>query len=464
MFEEPSVFFTAPWDPLSRRRGDPLGLRGAAEVFAELLAPGLTNATGDARWVMILSWCLVWSHEAWTAAGGGDLGRREGQRQRYAWLRPLELLWVARSLKLGGDGTERRQLPGRNAVNRWEAERRKGDAFGMRPEQLRRYRQAGVYGAYRTLFRQTPSLTLGESGRPDGWTPTAGAHALAEHANGRLPLAARLTAGSFEAGHKWGAWSGGNEARWWLTRGWREWETPQDVPWLPSVRERHEVLDASERELLAPHLFPRGGRRWAIVERLASAPSGMGHQQLCEHLAGSPELARALGLPLQALPHFTRLADAGLEAIGRIWAGLQREAVGATLDALAGDDDVKDALLDLHMAARAWLDFAGRSSFPRHEDVGAFAEAAARSASTRDGVRNLVLHHSQRGGGLRWMALRAGDRVEALLPQRPGGTSLYRFRLRQLARLAHQCAFTGMEAALNADAADPDDLEDGGES
>ena len=80
MSEHGSWYFTAPWDPVSVRRGDPLGLRAGADYFADLLAPGLSNATSDARWISLLSWCLKWSHIAWqhaTPGGRRPISRRE---------------------------------------------------------------------------------------------------------------------------------------------------------------------------------------------------------------------------------------------------------------------------------------------------------------------------------------------------------------------------------------------------
>ena len=96
MPEESYWYFTKPWEPVSIRRGDALGFRAASDYFADLLAPGLSNGTSDARWISLLSWCLNGSHIAWKKAGGGDLSRRDEQRERYAWLRPLELLWLGK--------------------------------------------------------------------------------------------------------------------------------------------------------------------------------------------------------------------------------------------------------------------------------------------------------------------------------------------------------------------------------
>src|SRR4051794_1122174 len=116
MSEHGSWYFSAPWDPVPVRRGDALGLRAGADYFADLLAPGLSNATSDARWISLLSWCLKWSDLVWTKAGGGDLSQRDDQHARYAWLRPLELLGVGRTLEYGQTSG---QLRGRRSVERW---------------------------------------------------------------------------------------------------------------------------------------------------------------------------------------------------------------------------------------------------------------------------------------------------------------------------------------------------------
>src|SRR5438105_3054941 len=116
-------FLTAPWDPIVVRRGDPLGLRATSNYFADVLGPGLSNRTQDARWLSLLSWCLCVSDSApWRSElGEASLRTRAGMARRYQWLRPLELLWVARTRELVGDEHTRvRQLPGIRAVRRWD--------------------------------------------------------------------------------------------------------------------------------------------------------------------------------------------------------------------------------------------------------------------------------------------------------------------------------------------------------
>lgn len=49
-------YFTAPWESVPIRRGDALGLRAGTDYFADIIAPGLSNGTSDARWITLLSW------------------------------------------------------------------------------------------------------------------------------------------------------------------------------------------------------------------------------------------------------------------------------------------------------------------------------------------------------------------------------------------------------------------------
>ena len=93
-------FLTAPVERIATRRGDPLGFRASANRFADALAPGLSNRTVDARWLTLLCWALKRSRSAWDVHGLGSLHYRGATRDFYDWLRPLELLWVARTLKL----------------------------------------------------------------------------------------------------------------------------------------------------------------------------------------------------------------------------------------------------------------------------------------------------------------------------------------------------------------------------
>jgi hypothetical protein len=45
------AIFTEPWDPIVVRRGDALGLLALTNMFAETVAPGLSNRVRDGRWV-----------------------------------------------------------------------------------------------------------------------------------------------------------------------------------------------------------------------------------------------------------------------------------------------------------------------------------------------------------------------------------------------------------------------------
>ena len=178
----PRLLFTAPWEPVVVRRGDALGLRGLADVFADAVAPGLSNRVRDGRWVTILAWCLARSQQAFHASGGRSVATRSQQQARYAWLRPLELMWVARTIALADDW-KHRSLSGQRRVRPWyEDDEQSADRFGMSPDQFRAYRQTGMYGAYRIAFRAWPGLTV--SG--DGWTPGPVTQRLAKWLDERL--------------------------------------------------------------------------------------------------------------------------------------------------------------------------------------------------------------------------------------------------------------------------------------
>ncbi|MEO6381548.1 MAG: hypothetical protein ABIO35_06000 [Nitrobacter sp.] len=184
---EQRLLFTEPWDPIVVRRGDPLGLLALTNVFAETVAPGLSNRVRDGRWVTILAWCLVRSQQVFHASGSRSVSTRADQNRRYAWLRPLELMWVARTIALAEDDWKERPLAGRRRVQSWYedySDRRDcADRFGMSVDQFRAYRQTGPYGAYRVAFRKWPGMTIGG----DGWTPGPAVNKLAKWLEVREP-------------------------------------------------------------------------------------------------------------------------------------------------------------------------------------------------------------------------------------------------------------------------------------
>jgi hypothetical protein len=101
------------------------------DQFANAIAPHLSNRVRDGRWVTILAWCLARSQEVFHASGGRSVTTRAQQRERYAWLRPLELMWVARTIALASDW-RLRSLAGRRSVRPWyEDDMQRTDRFGM---------------------------------------------------------------------------------------------------------------------------------------------------------------------------------------------------------------------------------------------------------------------------------------------------------------------------------------------
>jgi hypothetical protein len=444
MTEHGSWYFTAPWDPVLIRRGDALGLRAGADYFADLLAPGLSNATSDARWISLLSWCLKWSHVVWSNAGGGDLSRRDDQRARYAWLRPLELLWVDRTLESGQISG---QLRGRRSIERWRKANRQLPNFAMSPDQFRRYRQIGTYGAYRVVLRTVPGLTIG-----DGWTPDTTALALANLVNDSLPRDVRLKPEHFENGTKWGRWRSGDEPRYWVERGWQTscanmgglLPTPDNA-----VGKR---LPKEERLLLEPALFDAGSIRRVTAEVLANAKAARSHADLCDALANSSMLSQKLEpASIASLPAFSRFADTAMHAMRGLWDQINHDQAkqAPTVEKLARSAELQSRFDLLRDASVAWLRAPGRSVFPHDHVVTRLAEAVRNAASSLDQLRALARHHNEYGGGRRWFREQAG-KVVPLVADTGIAASDYRFRLSALSRLAAQCGVANMNIALNA--------------
>ncbi|WP_440532382.1 hypothetical protein [Variovorax sp. YR566] len=440
--EQHGWYLSAPWNPVLIRRGDALGLRAGADYFADLLAPDLSNAISDARWISLLSWCLKWSHAAWAQAGGGDLSRRDDQRARYAWLRPLELMWVDRTLQAGQTTG---QLRGRRSIERWRRAERRLPDFAMSADQFRRYRQIGMYGAYRVVLRNVRGLTTG-----DGWTPGATGLELADLVNDSLPREARLKQANFENGTKWGHWASGEEARYWVERGW-EASAAKKGGYLPTPDSAAgEELPSDERRLLEPALFSADSTRRVVAEALAQVKGARSHADLCEGLITSSLLAKHLDPgALAPLPAFTRFADTAMHAVRVLWHEINNDGVNqapATIQ-LAKSAQLQDALNLIREAGAAWLGEPTRELFPHEAVVSQLAEAVCRASSPLEQIRALARHHHEHGGGRRWFREQGGKMIP-LVAASDVAASDYRFRLLALSRLAAQCGVAKMNATL----------------
>lgn len=432
----PRWFFTEPWDPVSLRRGDALGLRAITDHFGDLLAPDLTNRTRDLRWVTILAWCLCRSQAIWRASKKPPPVTRYLRDQRYAWIRPLELMWVARTMLLAAETYAARQLPGQRKLRHWlDDYDRKRRHFAMTDDQYRRYRQTGAYGAYRVAFRKWPGLTRG-----DGFTPAKEAYKLAAWLESKL--GAHRPAFAYDKGRtddadglsgKWNMWKG-REEEWWLSK-WASFDQGGAIAAANTLpRERSDFSAIAEAQILRPILFGddvAGSRRKHTVAAAAKT-AGHTHAELCAEIAA--RLARGAGMAdLGALSDFTRLADAAMDtmdAIARASSSDEETSVEAVTRSLT----VRSACGDLVAAAKQWK----LNSVPvlHRSTVDALADHVLKPSVT-DCLIGLLHHHESSGGGLRWFLLRDGK----LLPRSSGSqtSARYRFRLFPLSRMAVQC-------------------------
>jgi hypothetical protein len=429
----PRLLLTAPWETVFVRKGDALGLRALADQFADSIAPDFSNRIQDGRWVTVLAWCLARSQEVFHAGGGRTVSTRSEQSARYAWLRPLELMWVARTIALAQHDWRERYLAGQRNVRPWSEGGRTGPRFGMSTDQFSAYRQTGMYGGYRLAFRRWPQMTTGG----DGWTPGPGTNKLAKWLDERLGAARpewrlhsadgdddSLSARSANLGR-------GDEPRWWLQKWWNFDHGGRRIDeTLPRWRNDFEMLP--EAEILRPIVFGTdrlGKRRFEVAREVAKCP-GAEHIDICAHLAcvfGSDRT-------IKMLPRFSRLADAGMEVMDIVADALVKNSY-ADLAEVAALPAAGAVCRGLMSAARDWREHAAIEL--RHIETAHRFANAIQSSQPVDCIGALLRHHEYYGGGLRWFVLRNG-RIEPRTPVR-SGSSRYRFRLWSLCRLATQC-------------------------
>lgn len=415
-------FLTAPEHAIQLRRGDPLGLRNITNEAADLLAPGLTNRTIDARWLSILSWALVHSERAWKKAGGAELVTAQEREHRYTWLLPLELLWVKRSLLCGGEGYQALQWPGYRSLRQWSGSE---PDFGMTERQRRNHRQLGAYGAYRVLLR-TARFTQGD----DGWTPDEHVRCLADYVDGQLEMD--------DAQPRWTKRPNRDASQWWLQTGWREWRGSGSArsPIVLTPSTSIKKLSADERRILAPALFDDEVR--ARTATAIDRSEASDYVVLCSELAaslpteGGDARLRSLGL-------LARLNDAGVRLL-RATAAVIKTGEDASRRIVA-HDDVAAALDAFTKAATRWNKARHAKAFGYVSEADRLAAVATRARGSGALFTGFVDHHLQHGSGEPWL-VRDDNRL--LLQGARAGTHAggFGYRLHALSRLALQCGVT----------------------
>jgi len=455
------ALFTAPWDPVATRRGDALGLRALTDVFADLVAPEMNYRINDARWLTILAWCLVHSNDVYhkSAAPGAEslLDSRAGQRARYRWLRPLELMWVRRTIAITPNEGRLRALPGQRTM-RAAPHATLTDQCGLSTAQLEGYRQTGAYGAYRLAFRRWPRLTR----QGDGFTPDAACRQLAEWLSRQMTDAPVLLGGSESITRRSALRGVEDPYRFWEIRCPAYQRCAEGlfdvVDRLTLPRPYAEMVQLPEAHLLRGIIFgtDRGGRQRESVARRLEASQALTHLELCQTITDTA----ASDSPLRMLHAFSKLADAGMDVVHRLASALHAEN-SLSITAAARRPEIEEACAELADAAQAWRN-TPRTSVRHSETADVFA-TAARSADPATCLKAVVQHHEIRGGGIRWFGLR-GDTLEARAMQ-SSESSGYRFRLAPLYRLAVQCGVVhdvppALSAGLTTDADALTDEED----
>ena len=189
----------------------------------------------------------------------------------------------------------------------------------------------------------------------------------------------------------------GDEYRWWL----RHWTTfdqggkGADDNSLPRRRDDFEKLP--EANHLKPLVFgndQNGKRRLSVAHEVAKA-SAIDHIEICA------DLGRVFGHDciITKLPRFSRLADAGMEAMDLVAKSLQNKSRVelAEVAALPQAVPVSEALM---AGAQEWRKDTQMQL--RHIETAHRFVSAIPSARPIECLRALLQHHELYGGGLRW--------------------------------------------------------------
>ena len=299
--------------------------------------------------------------------------------------------------------------------------------FGLSTDQYGRYRQTGIYGAYRVLLRQAADLTI----NGDGFRPTRSCSELIELVEQDVPII-RWPNVRKRTPHP---------ERYWLDA-WSKWDRRRVGQMLPTMLEETQNLrNKTERQLLNRALFTptethdRGAERRCRVALLLGKSKEQDHYHVCLELAQRLRLKEGEE-ELQILPYFSSLADAGVDAMDRIWRKLAHEPRQPIKKLAAG---AEAELQNLQRSATEWQKLK-RPRLPGGHNVDVLADSITRAKSDTERAEALINHHQLLGGGLRWISLEPnGTHAVRVAPERLTEAARYRFRLYALGRLATQC-------------------------
>jgi hypothetical protein len=433
-------FLTLPLDAISLRRADPIGFRAIADAYADALAPGLNGRCSDAHWLF----CLAWSLRAIHAARPDLMDLDEAKR--YAWLRPLELLWVRQGLIAYGDQKSRgAQLPGRRILVRVrEHEGEVSRRFGMPAQAWRRYRQTGPYGGYRILLRRLAECTgSSQAAIGDGWTIGRLAETMAQELTERLRLhQPEPSAPSSDPERFW--------REYWPAPD--RWRPEQEAWWLPVASDtrlrkmptsvatkalQRALFEGTTESETAADARTRGDTITRLAERrVASFGSAL------------TLLERADRQRLGGIAVFSTWSDSLLAVL---------EGVSEFIDEQDDDDSAPVDLVVRQVASAAESCWVSAESLLRMDQPGScvadtwhtakeLAKAIRRLRRPKDIVVRILEHHAEHRHGAKWLSL-ADGRVARASWNTGSQTSRYGFRLPQLTRLAAQMGRIDPDAA-----------------
>jgi len=429
--------FTESAKQIFVKRGDPLGWGEIADNFSNMLVPGFSKGTYDARWITILCWCLYVSKNAPLTH---SLNTRNGKRERYQWLKPLELIWIAHALKHNND-TKGMQLPGRRGVQRWvdmdKTNQSKDRKFGLSTDQWGRYRNSGIYAIYRVSLRKLYGLTKNS----DGWVLDDVGIELAKWMENKL---SEINPDEIEI-----------KPRCKPETHWRKnvWNKLNNKSTIFPTSSSNIILPKREQKILKKALFCEGPdcvRRRIVVETIGKVEADT-YSDLCSHIAKKLEKTYD-GNDLALLAPFSQFSDSAIDVFIEIISIMRENAEGTkiTIIKLVENKNVQDKIRSLVDESNVWIKKSaniGNNTKINFSLVNELAESISYKNKDEIGIlRVLINYHIVYGGGRKWFNIIDSDYLELATSSRSNSKpNFYRFRLWQLARMAIQCGVIKQE-------------------
>ena len=319
-------------------------------------------------------------------------------------------------------------------MNKPITEQKKDSKFGLSIDQWKRYRQTGIYGAYRVALRKLPKLTK----NGDGWTPDRFGIKLAKLMESKLN-GIEIKDGQIKGNSK--------PDTYWIKKVWNE-QKKINYSHLPTSSKKIEALPVKERRILEKAIFYENSEceRPRKVAEIIGKVDPRKYSILCSYIAKGLKDTDD-GIDLALLASFSQFADSAVDFFDEMMVIMYEsdEDIRIKIEKFADNENMIKCNKLVEKAAINWCEKREKMKNDTNIDFSSVDELA-KAISINNGdnegiIRELINHHINCSSGRKWFNLINNENLEPALPVSGFNfkSSYYRFRLSQLGRIAVQC-------------------------